>query len=259
MVKSLNESLSYFKHTISDLIKSGKNISIISHLDCDGLTSASIIGKALFREGIRCTISTTNEFNNNLVDRLSNDSRDFHIITDLAGGFANALDEKLGEDWLVLDHHEIPEEEYDNERVINAWKFGIDGGLEICAGGMTYLASKSLNKKNEDLAAIAVISAIGDRQDKGKKKSFTGKNLDILNTAKSNGQIDVDLDLLLVGRETRPLSDALAFTSQPFVEGLTWNRSSCLALLNSSGIPLKEKGRWRVPAELSDDEKRHLI
>ena len=217
MVKSLNESLSYFKHTISDLIKSEKNISIISHLDCDGLTSASIIGKALFREGIRCTISTTNEFNNNLVDRLSNDSRDFHIITDLAGGFANALDEKLGEDWLVLDHHEIPEEEYDNERVINAWKFGIDGGLEICAGGMTYLASKSLNKKNEDLAAIAVISAIGDRQDKGKRKSFTGKNLDILNTAKSNGQIDVDLDLLLVGRETRPLSDALAFTSQPFI------------------------------------------
>ena len=213
MVKSLNESLSYFKHTISDLIKSEKNISIISHLDCDGLTSASIIGKALFREGIRCTITTTNEFNNNLVDRLSNDSRDFHIITDLAGGFANTLDEKLGEDWLVLDHHEIPEEEYDNERVINAWKFGIDGGLEICAGGMTYLASKSLNKKNEDLAAIAVISAIGDRQDKGEKKSFTGKNLDILNTAKSNGQIDVDLDLLLVGRETRPLSDALAFLS----------------------------------------------
>ena len=145
MVKSLNESLSYFKHTISDLVKSEKNISIISHLDCDGLTSASIIGKALFREGIRCTISTTNEFNNNLVDRISNDSRDFHIITDLAGGFANALDEKLGEDWLVLDHHEIPEEEYDNERVITAWKFGIDGGLEICAGGMTYLASQSLN------------------------------------------------------------------------------------------------------------------
>ena len=102
MVKSLNESLSYFKHTISDLIKSGKNISIISHLDCDGLTSASIIGKALFREGIRCTISTTNEFNNNLVDRLSNDSRDFHIITDLAGGFANALDEKLVKIGLYL-------------------------------------------------------------------------------------------------------------------------------------------------------------
>ena len=165
----------------------------------------------------------------------------------------------MGSEMCIRDSHEIPEEEYDNERVINAWKFGIDGGLEICAGGMTYLASKSLNKKNEDLAAIAVISAIGDRQDKGEKKSFTGKNLDILNTAKSNGQIDVDLDLLLVGRETRPLSDALAFTSQPFIEGLTWNRSSCLALLNSSGIPLKEKGRWRVPAELSDDEKRHLI
>ena len=70
MGKSLNESLSYFKDIISDLVESEKNISIISHLDCDGLTSASIIGKALFREGLRCTIGTTNEFNNNLIDRL---------------------------------------------------------------------------------------------------------------------------------------------------------------------------------------------
>ena len=51
--------------------------------------------------------------------------------------------------------------------------------------------------------------------------------------------VEIDLDLLLVGRETRPLLDALAFTSQPFIEGLTWNRDTCLSLLNSSGIPLK--------------------
>ncbi len=158
-----------------------------------------------------------------------------------------------------MDHHQIPDKEIDNQNVINAWKYGIDGGVEICAGGMAYLASMSLDEKNSDLSAIAVVSALGDRQDQGERKSFTGKNFEIANTAKEQGLVDIDLDLLLVGRETRPLPDALAFTSQPFIEGLTWNRDACLSLLNSSGIKLKDGGRWRVPAELNEEEKRQVI
>ena len=62
-----------------------------------------------------------------------------------------------------------------------------------------------------------------------------------------------------MGRETRPLPDALAFTSQPFIEGLTWNRDTCLAILNSTGIQLKDGARWRVTADLDQDEKRKII
>ena len=158
-----------------------------------------------------------------------------------------------------IDHHQIPDEEIDNQNVINAWKFGIDGGIEICAGGMAYLASTALNKNNRDLSGIAVVSALGDRQDQGDKKSFVGENKNIAKTAKELGLINIDLDLLLVGRETRPLPDALAFTSQPFIEGLTWNRDTCLAILNSTGIQLKDGARWRVTADLDQDEKRKII
>ena len=259
MAKALDESLSFFKDKIHDIIKSKKSISVTTHIDCDGLTSGSIITKGLIRAGARCTVRTSKEFSKNVINSLKNDSRDFHVITDLAGGFARELDESLGDNWIVLDHHQISEEEQDNERVINAWKYGIDGGTEICAGGMAYLASLALDEKNEDLSAIAVISALGDRQDQGERKSFTGKNFEIANTAKEKGLVEIDLDLLLVGRETRPLPDALAFTSQPFIEGLTWNRDACLSLLNSSGIKLKEGGRWRVPAELNEEEKRLVI
>ncbi len=259
MTKTLDESLSFFKDKISDCIKSRKSISVTTHIDCDGLTSGSIITKALIRAGARCTIRTSKEFSKKVIDSLKKDSREFHIITDLAGGFANNLDESLGENWIVLDHHQISEKEHDNQKVINAWKYGIDGGTEICAGGMAYLAAIALDDKNSDLSAIAVVSALGDRQDQGERKSFIGKNYEIANTAKEEGLVDIDLDLLLVGRETRPLADALAFTSQPFIEGLTWNRDACLSLLNSSGIKLKEGGRWRVPAELNDDEKRTVI
>ena len=259
MEKSLDQALSNFKDKISDCIKSKKSISVTTHIDCDGITSGSIITKALFRAGAKCTVSTSKEINKKVIENLKNDQRDFHVITDLGGGFASVLDENLGENWVVLDHHQIPQEEFDNERVINAWKYGIDGGTEISAGGMAYLAANAIDEKNSDLAWVSVVSALGDRQDQGEKKSFTGKNLEIANVAKSSGQVDIDLDLLLVGRETRPLPDALAFTSQPFIEGLTWNRDACLSLLNSSGIKIKDGGRWRVPAELNEDEKRSVI
>ena len=259
MTKSLDESLAFFKDKISDTIKSQKSISITTHIDCDGLTSGSIITKALIRAGAKCTLRTSKEFSQNVIDSLKKDSRDFHIVTDLGGGFGEGLDQNLGENWVVLDHHQISEKEQDNPRVINAWKYDMDGGLEICAGGMAYLASLALDRKNSDLSALAVVAALGDRQDQGERKSFTGKNYEIANTAKELGLVDIDLDLLLVGRETRPLPDALAFTSQPFIEGLTWNRDACLSLLNSSGIKIKEGGRWRVPAELTEDEKKLVI
>jgi len=259
MTNKLDTALSYFHDKVTDSIKSGKNISVITHLDCDGITSGSIVTKSLIRSSAKCTVRTVTEFNKNLVDRMKNDSREFHIITDLGGGFAKELDVGLNDNWIVVDHHQIPDEEFDNERVINAWKYDIDGGLEVSAGGMAYLVSKALHKENTDLAWIAVVAALGDRQDQGEKKSFSGINLDIASTAKKNGQVEIDLDILLVGRETRPLPDALAFTSHPFIEGLTWNRDACLSLLNSSGIKLKDGSRWRVLAELTEDEKRILL
>jgi RecJ-like exonuclease len=259
MTESLEKSLSLFKDKISDCIKSKKPISVTTHIDCDGLTSGSIISKALIRAGANCTVRTSKEFSKKVLESFKTDSREFHIITDLGGGFASELDKALGDNWVILDHHQILDEDKDNQNVINSWKYGIDGGQEICAGGMAYLASMSLDERNSDLSSIAVVSALGDRQDQGERKSFTGKNFEIANVAKEQGLVDIDLDLLLIGRETRPLADALAFTSHPFIEGLTWNKEACLSILNSSGVNLKKEGRWRVPAELNEDEKKQVI
>ncbi len=259
MPKQLDDALSNFENKISDCIRSEKSIFVVTHIDCDGITSGSIITKALIRAGAKCTVRTFAELNKNVIANLQKDARDFHVITDLGGGFAKDLDEKLGDNWFVLDHHQLPEEEFENDKVINAWKYGIDGGTQISAGGMAFLVAKKLDNKNSDLAAIAVVSALGDRQDQGEKKSFIGPNIEIANTAKKSGQLSIDLDLLLAGRETRPLPDALAFTSQPFIEGLTWNRDACFSLLNSAKIKLKEGARWRVPAELTEEEKRTVI
>lgn len=255
----LEESLSLFSDTILECIKHSKSIGVFTHIDCDGITSGSIITKALIRAGAKVTTRTLKELNEKAIKDMQNDSRDFHIITDLGGGFSKKLDEALGSNWFVIDHHEIPEYEFDNQRVINAWKFGIDGGSSICAGGMAFFAAKFIDKKNSDLAYVAVVAALGDRQDQGDKKSFLGKNAEIAEEAKNLGQLQVDIDLLLYGRETRPIADSLAFTSQPFIEGLTWNREASYSLLKSADIPQKEGGRFRTPSDLTDDEKRRLL
>ena len=134
MTKAFEESLSLFKDKISDCIKSKKSISITTHIDCDGLTSGSIIAKALIREGAKYTLRTSKEFSKNVVESFKTDSRDFHIITDLGGGFGKDLNQTLGDNWIILDHHQISEEEKDNQNIINAWKYEIDGGTEISAG-----------------------------------------------------------------------------------------------------------------------------
>ncbi|MDA7952849.1 MAG: DHH family phosphoesterase [Nitrosopumilus sp.] len=255
----LDESLSYVRDRVADCTRAGRSVRVTTHTDCDGIAAGAIITKALSRRGTRYATRTADEFSGGLIASLKSDPRDLHIITDLGGGFAAELDRELGDSWIILDHHQIPDGEADNERVVNAWRFGIDGGTEVCGGGMAYLAARAMDDANTDLAGAAVVAALGDRQDAGERRSLTGKNHEIAEEARGAGLLESGLDLLLVGRETRPLADALAFTSQPFIEGLTWNRDACAAALESAGVSLKEGGRWRVPAELDQDEKGRVM
>jgi RecJ-like exonuclease len=163
---------------------------------------------------------------------------------------------------VVIDHHQIPDEEIltdDDSQILNAWKYGIDGGKEVSAGGMAYMVASTLDKTNRDLSWVAIVSGVGDRQDQGAKKSFIGLNRQILDTAQSLGLVNVDLDIMLTARETRPLHEALAYTSFPYIDGLTWNREACHALLKNAGIRLKDNGRWRVLAEFTQEEKSAIL
>ena len=259
MPHSIDQALSYFADAVADRVRSRTPITVTTHIDCDGLSSGGILARMLSRAGATFSVSAVKEFNAGTAESLKSGQDRFHIIADLGGGMAGELDAQLGEDWIVLDHHQISGDELDSERVINAWRFGIDGGAEVCAGGMSYLAAESVDPRNADMSAVALVAALGDRQDSGKHRSMTGRNAAIQEEATSRGLVEVSTDLLLVGRRTRPLPDALALTSQPFIDGLTWNRGACLSLLKSAGIPLKDGGRWRVAAELSDEEKRMLV
>ena len=264
MSDRLTDGLKHFCEKLRTSVEEGGNeVAIITHLDADGITAGSIMATAFRRMGARYSVRAVTDMNSSVVENMKADGRDFYVITDLGGGWASNLRKALDDKWVIIDHHEITEEEIltdDGGQILNPWKFGIDGGTEVSAGGLAYLVASALDLKNRDLSAIAVVSAVADRQDQGDKRSFFGLNAEILKTAQSLGLVSADLDILLTGRETLPPHEALAYTSFRYIDGLTWKKEACYLLLKDAGIKLKDNdGRWRVLAEFSQEEKSSIV
>jgi single-stranded-DNA-specific exonuclease len=263
MSDRLTDALKHFCEKLRKSVEGGNEVAIITHLDADGIIAGSIMAMAFRRMGARYSVRAVSDMNSSVVENMKADGRDFYVITDLGGGWASNLRKALDDKWVIIDHHEITEEEIltdDDGQILNPWKFGIDGGREVSAGGMAYMVASTLDLKNRDLSAIAVVSAVADRQDQGDKRSFLGLNAEILKTAQSLGLVSVDLDIILTGRETRPPHEAVAYTLFHYIDGLTWNREACYLLLKNAGIKLKDNGgRWRVLAEFSQEEKSAIV
>jgi single-stranded-DNA-specific exonuclease len=261
--KEICQALKAFCDKIEFMVENEKEISIISHLDADGIASGSIISSALARLGAKCAVRTVSDMTLNVLEQMRSENHDFYIITDLGGGMVNEFNQTLDNRWAIIDHHKIPEQEISiddgNNQILNAWKYGIDGDKEISAGGMAYMVAITLDRKNKNLSPIAIVSALAERQDQGDKKSLFGLNSEIVKTAESLRLIRMDLDLMLTGRETRPIHEALAHTAFPYIEGLTWATESCYALIKNAGIKMSKNGRWRVLSEISQDEKDIIL
>ena len=260
-INELKQALKPFCEKINNVIENDNEISVITHLDADGIISGSIISMSLMRLGAKCTVRTVSDVTLNVIEQMKFENHDFYIITDLGGRMAKELLKALDKRWVAIDHHQIYQEETTdyNDQVLNAWKFGINGSNEICAGGMAYMVASTLDRKNRDLSSTAIVSALADRQDQGDKRSLLGVNSEIVKIAQSLGLISVDLDLMFTGRETRPLHESLAYTSSPYIEGLTWNIENCYEIIKNAGIKMKDNGRWRVLSEISSEEKSFIL
>jgi RecJ-like exonuclease len=104
-----------------------------------------------------------------------------------------------------------------------------------------------------------VVGSLGDIQDKGEKHSLFGLNNIIVEDGVNSGNIKVETDLIFFGRETRPIHKAIAYTTNPFLPGLSGKEDRCFALLNSAQIPPKEGDKWRSLVDLTQEEKQRLL
>jgi single-stranded-DNA-specific exonuclease len=258
----LHEAVKPFCEKLRSAAEDRCSTCIMTHEDADGLIAASILCMTLLRLGAKCVIRVVSEPTAAVIEQMKSEAYDLYIICDLGSGLGSILNDAHGDEWIIIDHHQPSEDDFTEghgKHILNAFKYGIDGGLEVSSGGLAFIIATQIEKRNWDLSPIALVSAISDRQDQGDKRTFVGINSEIMKIAQSHGLISVNFDLMFNGRETKPLHEALASTSYPYIHGITWNTENAYSVIKNSGVEMRENGRWRVPAEIRQEREKNII
>lgn len=240
------------------LVKDGRRILVVTHLDADGLCSGSIMYSSLARKGANVVVRTVPELDPEVIQGLRSLAFDYYIFTDLASTLIQELEASFDGRYLVMDHHQLSAEDTARPSVVNAWAYGYDGGREACSSSMAYFFATTVEPSNTDLSPLAVVGALADRQDGGPGRSLTGLNEAATKDAIASGLVSVTKDLMFSGRETRPIHEAVAMTSTPYLKGMSGSKDAVLAALHQSGMALKHGGSWRTISGLTPEEKMQL-
>ena len=242
----------------ADLLADAGGVTLVSHIDADGICSEAILSLALERRGIPVRPVFVRQLEPVTMGAIPKDDT-LKLFADLGSGQQNLLAEHgLTEDEvLILDHHVGQPVEGKTYREVNALAYG---HTKLAASGVAYLVARALDPKNGDLAKLAVIGNVGDmmaRTDLG----LTGPSRGIVEDGVRHGSVQVRRkDLNCYGISTRPIHLCLAYSDDPFIPGISSNPGGALQLLQRLGIPLKHpSGRWLVWEEIAVEDRRKVI
>jgi single-stranded-DNA-specific exonuclease len=244
---------------IANHIQDTDEIHIVTHIDADGITAGAIAKSTLERIGIEHSIEFVQRIDEPLLEKLRNQNKTTWFM-DMGSGMISQLS---GLDYIITDHH-LPQKTLPSQSSLqesyhlNPHLHGIDGTREISGAGVTYLVSRALDKKNRDLAHLAIVGAMGDGQD-SQAGYLEGFNRDILQDGKTKGFMEWHQDIRYFGRSTRPVCHLLQFADDPLLPYLSGNQSACISFLTMLDIPLKEQNKWRRWTDLTKGEKRAII
>jgi single-stranded-DNA-specific exonuclease len=270
-VEGLNGDMDGFDEKAKEIaqrLRAAKNVSVVGHIDADGITAAAIASTALRRAGVPHEVRYAKKIDLDEISKVDADPAELVWLVDLGSGYLSMFQRK---GLVITDHHVINTDapatakrkvtlfDYGEEDLhLNPHAFGFDGSNEISGSGTTYWVAKAMDPRNRDLAPIAIVGAVGDFQDSGKCR-LVGLNHMIVADGKEEGNLDAYLDLRLFGRETRPLAKLLQFASDPILPDLSNNEEGCFSFLAGLGIALKRGERWRSWIDLEVDERRRVI
>ncbi len=232
------------------------SITLVSHMDADGISAGALLSEALDRVEIRHQVKFVRMLYPEVVEDLN--IGELTIFTDLGSSQLENLKSKFGgSDTIVADHHDFESEDgWSNLIHFNAHLEDLDGVSEISGSGMAYLIAKALDSENKDLSRLGLIGAIGDVQNAwGELKGF---NREIAKDGIEAGEVKKEKDLLLYGRHTRPVFRALKNLSDPPIPGVSNSIEGSVSLLKDIDIPYQTEDGYRRPVDLSEDEKRRL-
>jgi single-stranded-DNA-specific exonuclease len=243
-VKMIEEKIKVFSEQFLKKIDN-KKIHLVSHFDTDGITSAAIISKTLFRLNKQFSIKIIKQLDKEEISKFPKDS--ILLLTDLG---SNSLDDIKDFDSIIIDHHEINNRTIPEKMMIfNSHLLDKKDYEDLCTAEICFLLAKSISEDNKDLSNLAILGMVGDTMEKDISKT---RNL-ILNIA------DVKIKKgLLIYPSTRPIDKALEFSSRPFIPGVTGDAKGTYELLKEAGIE-KQSKNFKALIDLDENEMKKIV
>ena len=251
-LNAIKETVHSFRSLAKDTIK------LVSHLDADGLSSSSIMIRALQREGLHFSLTTIRQLDEYVLEEIKREHYPIVFFLDLGSGSLSKIEEYLAEKKVfILDHHGIENYHIKCIHLLNPLIYGIDGNSQISGAGICYLFAKALHPKNMDLAHIALLGAIGDMQE---NNGFPSQlNTFILDDAVSSDKIEIRTGLRMFGMQTRPLDKMLEYTTDPYIPGVSGNGDGARAFIEELGIDARIDGKYKKLVQLKEEDMKKLV
>jgi RecJ-like exonuclease len=264
----------------AERLLAAESVVLASHIDADGLTSAAVAATALDRAGIPFEVVFENQLDAHGIATIAARDADTVLFTDFGSGQLDDIARQAPGAFtpVVVDHHQPADAT--TEYHLNPLLEGIDGASELSGAGTTYLLARAVAAAgagdgpvsspgsaaadrghppdgNRDLAALAVVGAVGDMQASGGELS--GANRAIVEEGIDAGVLARGTDLALYGRQTRPLHKLLEYASDVRIPGISNSESGSVAFLDDLALDLKRDGEWRRWVDLTDEERRTVV
>jgi single-stranded DNA-specific DHH superfamily exonuclease len=187
---------------IAKSIMQCSSMRVISHNDADGITSAGLICNALLRAQIPFQATLLNRLDESVLSGLKGPV----VFCDMGSGKPELI-ARIKDECFVLDHHRPVGTLSCNH--LNPHLFGIDGAFELSAAGTVYSVARHMGE-NADLAGLALVGAMGDRQ------AMIGANGSILEEAVAAGAVEVKAGLKM--SEDGPVKEVFSRSVEPLLD-----------------------------------------
>jgi RecJ-like exonuclease len=242
----------------AELITAAREVTIISHIDADGISCEAILSQAVSRYGIPVRSVFVRQLEPLMMPQVPSDPS-FKIFCDLGAGQQNLLEDRgLREnEVLIVDHH-VSQPCSRNYQQTNCLPYGHN---RMSAAGVSYLIAKEMDAANIDLAGIAVIGNVGDMMARETCGLVGPVREVIVEDGIRHRSVEVcKKDLNCYGTSTRPVYLSLAYNDDPFIRGISNNPEGAKQFLKRLGIPQQTPdGRWLVWEELPTGDRRMII
>ncbi|WP_256419688.1 single-stranded-DNA-specific exonuclease RecJ [Halobellus rarus] len=250
----------------ADRLRTADRVLLASHIDADGLTSAAIAAAALERAEIPFETVFAKQLDEREVARIAATDYETVLFTDFGSGQLDVIAPYAAEGAftpVVADHHQpadLPDGVDEPAHHLNPLLFGLDGASELSGAGASYVLSRALEPPegdNRDLAGLAVVGAVGDMQ--GTDGGLSGANQVIVEEGVAAGVVEEATDLLVYGRQTRPLPKFLEYATDVRIPGITNDANGAIEFLSDLDLDLKEGGEWRRWVDLTMAERKTVV